>query len=197
MGSSTRRKAAEGYEKRAREIESRKRLLGVSAEEGQDEERDEEGNTKGFERRRRRRKLVVTIGGLGVLIVIGIALGIGLGLGLFGKGKSGEGEGKGKELVSGRVEVSSASTERSSSEARTSEAMWTPVPSSWEPTPVETTEWTIPENEATATSEWGEVVPAQQTSAIIGGSVVGEGWEEAGEGVTSWNTGETGSVEWA
>ena len=194
MGSSsTRRKAAEGYEKRAREIESRKRLLGVSVE-GEDEEGHEERNGKGFERRR---KLVVAMGGLGVLIVIGIALGIGLGLGLFGKGKSGEGEGKGKELVSGRVEVSSASTERSSSEARTSEAMWTPVPSSWEPTPVETTEWTIPENEATATSEWGEVVPAQQTSAVIGGSVVGEGWEEAGEGVTSWNAGETGSVEWA
>lgn len=43
MGSSsTRRKAAEGYEKRAREIEGRKRLLGVSAEEGEDEEGDEE-----------------------------------------------------------------------------------------------------------------------------------------------------------
>lgn len=153
-------------------------------------------NTKGFERSRRR-KLVVVLGGLGVLIVVGIALGIGLGLGLFGKGKSGEGEGKGKELVSAKVEVSSASTERSASEAQTSEVLWTPVPSSWEPTPVETTVWTIPENEATAMSEWEQVVPAQQTSAIIGGSVVGEGWEEAGEGVTSWNAGETGSVEWA
>jgi len=143
--------------------------------------------------------LVVTIGGLGVLIVIGIALGIGLGLGLFGKwkGKEGEGEGEGKELVSDRVEASSASTEEWKSEARTSEVLWNPVPSSWEPIPVETTEGTMPENEGTATSEWGEVVPAQQTSAVIGGSVVGEGWEEAGEGVTSWNAGETGSVEWA
>jgi len=126
--------------------------------------------------------------GLGVFTVLGVGLGAGLGLGLFGRD---EGEGKGES--GGKVvqpEVSSVGE----TEGATSVEIPTPSSgmgnelspsSSWEPIPIETTQWWSPESEVgTATTGWNEGVPAQATA--IGG--VGEGvnsGEEVGEGASS------------
>ncbi|GAA5834191.1 hypothetical protein JCM5353_006946 [Sporobolomyces roseus] len=184
------RSAAVTYEKRAREVESRRRLL-VGEGEG-DEKKREMGDGNRSRTKRRRKNLIFAMIGLGVFTVLGVGLGAGLGLGLFGRD---EGEGKGESgwkvvqpEVSSVGETEGTTSVESATTLSEMGAELSPS-SSGEPIPIETTQWWSPESEVgTATTGWDEVVPAQATAIGGVGDVVG-GVEGTEEGASSTDEG--------